>query len=370
MIVGVLKEIKNKENRVALTPSGAEKFVENGHEVLVEENAGTGSGFSDQEYTGKGAKIVSSPGKIANKAGLVLKIKEPLPQEHDYFHEDQLFFTYFHFASSEKLTRAMMERKVNCIAYETVEKDGMLPLLAPMSAVAGQMSTLVGANYLAKHNNGRGVLLSSVRGAPKARVLIIGAGSVGENALKNAVGLRANVTVLEKSEEKIEELKEKYPQAEFLFSTPETVEKEAQKCDLLIGAVLVPGAKAPKVVKEETVKKMKKGSVIVDVAIDQGGCIETSKPTSHQNPVFEKRGVIHYCVTNMPGAFPRTSTIALTNATLPYALELANKGISAVKENNALKKGLNLYKGKVVYKAVADAFDLPYTPVEEALQGE
>jgi alanine dehydrogenase len=368
MIVGVLKEIKTKENRVALTPYGAKQFVARGHEVLVERHAGAGSGFSDEEYVSAGAKIVESPKEICERAELVLKIKEPLPQEYGYFRPKQMIFTYFHFASSKELTLAMIETRSACIAYETVEVDGKLPLLAPMSSVAGQMAPLIASWFLAKHNGGRGVLLSGLEGAPRAKVVIIGAGFVGENALKNALALRAEVTVIEKNEARIEVLKKKYPEATFLKSTPEIIDEEARKADVLIGAVLLPGAMAPKLVKEETVKNMKKGAVIVDVAIDQGGCVETARPTTHEDPVYEKHGVIHYCVTNMPGAYPRTSTIALTNATLPYAIELADKGLMALKENEALKKGLNIYDGKVVYKAVADAFGLPYTPVEEVLK--
>ncbi|MFH1257249.1 MAG: alanine dehydrogenase [Candidatus Diapherotrites archaeon] len=369
MIVGCLKEIKENENRVALTPNGTGKLVAAGHKVLVEKNAGLGSGFSDEEYKNSGAEIISSPHEIAKTAELVLKIKEPLHQEYNFFNEKSTIFTYFHFASGEQLTNAMIESNATCIAYETVElPDRSLPLLAPMSEVAGKMSAIVAANYLAKPLGGRGILATGVKGVDPAKFLVLGGGIVGQNAAKIAAAMGANVSLLEINDEKIQQLKQELPNVSIEKSSKESVEKLAKECDALIGGVLVTGAKAPKLVSKELVSQMKKGSVIVDVAIDQGGCIETSKATSHSKPVYEVDGVVHYCVANMPGAYPRTSTIAITNATLPYVLELANKGIkNALKENPALMKGLNMFRGKVTYKGVSDAFNIPFTEAEKII---
>lgn len=363
MIVGVLKEIKDNENRVALTPKGTSALVGAGHTVLVENSAGLGSGLEDAEYEKKGAQIVSTPEEICKTAELILKIKEPLPQEYALFNDKNALFTYFHFASRRQLTEAMLASNTTCIAYETVEgPNNSLPLLAPMSEVAGKMSALIGAYYLAKFNGGRGVLVSSVSGTKPAEVVVLGGGKVGAAAATIAAGIGADLTILEINDNRIAELKKQFPNAKILKSNKENIASSVKAADILVGAVLVEGAAAPKLVTEEMVKSMRKGTVIVDVAIDQGGCIETSKPTSHSDPVYTKHGVVHYCVTNMPGAYPRTSTFALTAATLPYVLELANKGIiPALKANQGLFKGLNIYKGKVTHKGVAEAFDLPYT---------
>lgn len=367
MIVGCLKEIKDNENRVALTPQGAKAFVQKGHAVLLEKNSGKGSGFSNAEYRKAGASIIPSPKQICSRAELVLKIKEPLPREYGYFHANQLLFTYFHFASSRKLTEAMVKSKATCIAYETVEERGKLPLLKPMSIVAGKMSTLIGAYYLAKFAGGKGILASSVGGVQPAKFLVVGGGNVGENAARVALGIGADVTVLDISAAKRKQLKRSLRGAKILPSTPKTIQKLVPCADVLVGAVLVSGAKAPKVVPASLVKRMQLGSVMVDVAIDQGGCIATSKPTSHSKPVFRKYGVTHYCVTNMPGAFPRTSTLALTNATLPYALQLARFGEKAFKKNSALAKGANIFRGRITNEGIARAFNMQFAPISKLL---
>jgi alanine dehydrogenase len=370
LIIGCLKEIKNNENRVAITPQGVEKFVNEGHTVLIEKNAGIGSGISNEEFEKAGAKIIDSPEKIVNESELILKVKEPLKQERKLFTEGKTLFTYFHFASDKQLTEEMLASKSICIAYETVElDDGSLPLLAPMSAIAGRMAPQIGAYYLAKFVGGRGILIGGVDGVKPANVVILGGGFVGFNAALIASGMKANVTILEINEKRIEYLKKILPEnVSFMHSTPENIEKAVLEADILIGAVLVKGAKAPVLVSKELVSKMKKGSVIIDVAVDQGGSVETIKPTTHENPVYTVNGVIHYGVANMPGAFPRTATFALTKQTLPFALELANKGIEkAVKENNALKKGVNIFKGHITCKGVAEAFNMPFTPIENLL---
>ncbi len=368
MIIGVLKEIKDNENRVAITPKGVKEFIKANHKVLIEKNAGIGSGISDEQYREAGAEIVSDKNEICEKAGLIMKIKEPISIEYNIFKEEQMLFTYFHFASGRELTEAMMKAKVSCIAYETVETaDGKVPLLAPMSEVAGKMAPIVAANYLAKPVGGKGILASSVGNVKPARFVILGGGNVGQAAATVALGIGVDVTILEKNQDKIEKLKNIFPKASFVLSTPENAAKYVKKADVLIGAVCITGAKAPTIVSREMVKSMGEGSVIVDVSIDQGGCIETSKATTFSNPTYVEEGVIHYCVTNMPGAFPRTSTFALTNATLPYALELANKGIKAF-ENEELLKGLNIYKGKVTNKRVAEAHNLPSSDPRELLK--
>lgn len=368
MIVGVLKEIKNNENRIALTPDGAKELVEAGHTVLMEKNGGVGSGFSDDEYAAVGAEIVDTPKEICDKAGLVLKVKEPLPEEFDHFNEKQILFTYLHYASGKELTDAMLERKITTVAYETVEDENKgLPLLLPMSQVAGQMATLMGAYYLAKPHKGKGVLISNVPNTKPSKTLILGGGVVGENALMNAHGLRGDVVLAEINEERMKELEEKYSGIRTIQSTKENIEKELEDTDLLVGAVLVPGGKAPTVVSREMVGKMKPGSVIVDVAVDQGGCVETTKATSHSDPVYEEEGVTHYCVANMPGAYPRTSTIALTTATLPYVKKLAEKGLEALKEDEGFLLGLNTHKGKITYKGVAEAFGMEYVDPKSLL---
>ena len=360
MKIGVPKEIKDKENRVALTPQGAEQLVSNAHKVFVEKNAGLGSGFKDEEYAKNGAKIIDTA--EAWNCDIVAKVKEPLENEYKFLKQSQILFTYLHLAGVTKtLTEALLKRKITGIAYETVE-DGYrrLPLLAPMSAVAGNMAVQVGAYYLAKFNNGKGMMLGEVMGHFYGKVVVIGDGVVGRHAAKTAYGMGANVYLFGRHEEKMDHLRDAIGRkSHIMISTPENIAEHIKDADLVIGAVLVTGAKAPYIVSEEMVKTMEHGSVIVDVSIDQGGCIETSKPTTHSNPVFVKHGVTHYCVTNMPGAYPRTSTIALTNATLPYLLKLANNGfVKVMKNDEGFAKGVNTYNGYVTYKPVAEALDL------------
>lgn len=362
MNVGVLREIKDKENRVALTPEGAKKLVAAGHKVFFERKCGAGSGINNKDYEAVGATMIESPKELVKKCDLILKVKEPVEEEHIYFDESKMLFTYFHFASSSELTENMLKSGAACIAYETVEdKGGKLPLLRPMSEVAGKMSTQMGAYYLMKHKGGKGLLIGGVTGAKPATVVVIGGGVVGKCAAEIAVGMGAATTILELSGDRVKELKKMLPKANVLKSSPEIVDEWVKKADVLIGAVLVPGAKAPKVVSAKQVHSMENGSVVVDVAIDQGGCIETSRPTSHSGPTYEVGGVVHYCVTNMPGAFCRTSTYALTEATLPYVMKLADKGLKALKDDKGFMLGLNMYKGKVTCKGVADAFGMQYT---------
>jgi len=370
MQVGVLKEIKRKENRVAMTPAGVEQMVSRGHKILMETTAGEGSGFSDEDYEKAGAAITASPKEVYDSCEMVMKVKEPLPVEYDMIREDQIVFTYFHFAASEELTRAMITDKCVAIAYETVEKaNGSLPLLTPMSEVAGRMAIQEGAKYLEKTYGGKGVLLSGVPGVDSGTVLIIGGGIVGTNAAKMACGMGARVYLLDTNLDRLRYLSDVMPKNCFaLMSNPATIRSLLPKSDLVVGAVLIPGAMAPKLVTRDMLGLMKKGSVIVDVAIDQGGCVETAKPTTHDDPIYEVDGIIHYCVANMPGAVSMTSTIALTNATLPYALELADKGYKiAVRQNPDLAKGVNIIDGKVTYKGVAEAFGLEYTPLDAVL---
>jgi len=370
MIIGIPKEIKNNENRVAITPPGVKAFCQAGHQVIIQKSAGLGSGIEDKEYNEAGAAIIETAKEVFEKAEMIMKVKEPLISEYDLLRAGQILFTYFHFASSLELTEAMMKRKVICITYETVQTDdGGLPLLAPMSEVAGKMAAQVAAYYLAAPYGGRGVLMGGVPGVSPAKVVVVGGGTVGTNAAKVAAGMGANVTLFDININRLKYLDDVLPKnITLLMSNQHNIEEEIKDADAVIGAVLIPGAKAPKLVTEEMIKKMKANSVIVDVAIDQGGCIATSKPTSHSNPVFKLHDVLHYCVTNMPGAFSRTSTFALTNATLPYGLEIANKGYKkAVKGNKALAKGLNVIDGKVTYKPVAKVFNLKYYPVEEVI---
>ncbi|SHM91130.1 L-alanine dehydrogenase [Caldanaerovirga acetigignens] len=371
MIVGVPKEIKPQENRVAITPAGVDALVRAGHKVLIEKGAGEGSGIFDEDYEKVGAEIMPSAESVWENSEMIVKVKEPLPSEYKYFKEGQVIFTYLHLAPEPELTKALMESKVVAIAYETVQKDdGSLPLLTPMSEVAGRLAIQEGAAFLEKFRGGKGVLLSGVPGVPPASIVIVGAGTVGTNALKRAIGMGARVTILDINVNKLRYLDDIYQgHIETLYSNRFNLLNAISKADLVIGAVLIPGAKAPKLVTEEMVKAMEPGSVIVDVAIDQGGCVETiDHPTTHAEPVFVKYGVIHYAVSNMPGAVPRTSTFALTNATLPYALELANKGWKkAIIENKALARGVNVLNGKITYKAVAEAHNLPYHPLEEVL---
>ena len=370
MKVGILKEIKEAENRVAMTPTGVEVMRVNGHEVMVEKSAGLGSGFDDDAYHAAGAKIISSPAEIYATADMVMHVKEPQPSEYDLIREGQIVFTYFHFAPNEPLTMAIIKNKSIAIAYETVEgPKGDLPLLTPMSEVAGRMSMQEGAKYLERFYGGRGILLGGVTGVGPATVLVLGGGVVGTNAAQMACGLGAKVYLLDMNLDRLRYLSEVMPKNCFpMMSSPTLVRQLVTEADVVIGAVLVAGTKAPKLVTREMLKIMKQGAVIVDVAIDQGGCFETSKATTHKDPVYEIDGVIHYCVANMPGAVPVTSTMALTNATLPYAVQLANKGWKqAALENHGIKTGLNIVKGKVTYKGVADAFGLEYTRVEEVL---
>lgn len=370
MEVGVLKEIKRKENRVAMTPAGVELMVAQGHKVSVETTAGEGSGFSDEAYAKAGAVIAPAAKAIYDSCEMVMKVKEPLPVEYDLIRKGQILFTYFHFAASEELTRAIMASGSIAIAYETVEKpNGSLPLLTPMSEVAGRMAIQEGAKYLEKTYGGKGVLLAGVPGVNSGTVLVVGGGIVGTNAAKMACGLGAKVYMLDTSLERLRYLSDVMPKNCFpLVSNPATIRKLLPEADLVIGAVLIPGAMAPKLITRDMLSLMKKGSVIVDVAIDQGGCVETAKPTTHDDPIYEVDGIIHYCVANMPGAVSMTSTIALTNATLPYALELAAKGYKiAARQNPDLAKGINIINGKVTYAGVAEAFGLEYTPLDAAL---
>ncbi|GAV26533.1 alanine dehydrogenase [Carboxydothermus islandicus] len=371
MIIGVPKEIKNNENRVAITPAGVEALVAAGHKVVIENNAGLGSGITNEEYIKAGAEILPTAAEVFAAADMIMKVKEPLPPEYPLFKEGQILFTYLHLAPEPELTRALMEKKVVAIAYETIQlPNGSLPLLTPMSEVAGRMAVQIGARFLEKPQGGRGMLLGGVPGVPPAEVVIIGGGVVGTNAAKMAMGMGAHVTILDKSADRLRYLDDVFfGKITTMMSNSYNIAEAVKKADLLIGAVLIPGARAPKLVTEEMVKTMKPGSVIVDVAIDQGGCVETiDRVTTHQDPIYVKHGVVHYAVANMPGAVPRTSTFALTNVTLPYALDIANKGWErAVREDRALALGVNVLDGKVTYKAVADSLGLPYTPLEEIL---
>jgi alanine dehydrogenase len=370
MIIGVPKEIKNNENRVGLTPAGVSALCKAGHTVNVQATAGIGSGFSDEEYAAAGATMLASIEEIYKIADMIIKVKEPIELEYPLIKENQLLFTYFHFASYEPLTNAMIERKAVCLAYETVEKkDRSLPLLVPMSEVAGRMSIQEGAKYLEKPMGGRGILLGGVPGVKPANVLILGGGIVGTQAAKMAAGMSADVTIMDISIPRLRELDDILPKnVKTVFSNEYNVREAVKQADLVVGAVLIPGAKAPHLVTRDMLKIMKPGTVLVDVAVDQGGCIETCKPTTHEDPTYVIDGIIHYCVANMPGAVPYTSTLALTNATLPYALQLANKGWKkACADNEELRLGLNVVEGKVVYKGVSDAFNLPYTEVSEVL---
>ena len=370
MQIGVLKEIKVKENRVAMTPAGVEQMVAFGHKVNIETTAGEGSGFTDEAYVNAGAKIIATPKEIYDSCEMVMKVKEPLPVEYDLIREGQIVFTYFHFAAAEELTRAIIASKSIAIAYETVETaNGSLPLLTPMSEVAGRMAIQEGAKYLEKTYGGKGVLLSGVPGVNPGTVVVIGGGIVGTNAAKMACGLGAKVYLLDTDLERLRYLSDVMPKNCFeLMSNPATIRKLLPEADLVIGAVLIPGAMAPRLVTRDMLGLMKKGSVIVDVAIDQGGCVETAKATTHDDPIYEVDGIIHYCVANMPGAVSMTSTLALTNATLPYALILADKGYKiGARQHPDLAKGINVINGQVTYKGVADAFDLEYKPLDSVL---
>jgi alanine dehydrogenase len=370
MIIGVPKEIKNNENRVALTPAGVQEFCKRGHEVYVQHNAGFESGLTDEEYEHAGAKILATIEEVYAIAEMIIKVKEPIASEFPLIKKDQLLFTYFHFASYKPLTEAMIESKAICLAYETVEKaDRSLPLLIPMSEVAGRMAVQEGAKYLEKPMGGRGILLGGVPGVNPAKVLILGGGIVGTQAAKMAAGLGGDVTIMDISLPRLRYLSDIMPaNVSTMMSNEYNIRELIPTHDLIIGAVLIPGAKAPHLITKDMLKDMRPGTVLVDVAVDQGGCIETCTPTTHQDPIYIIDDVIHYCVANMPGAVPYTSTVALTNATLPYALQLANKGWKkACQDNNELRLGLNIINGEVVYEAVAEAFELPYTNVEKYL---
>ena len=370
MIIGVPKEIKNNENRVALTPAGTQELVKRGHAVYVQKTAGLGSGFSDDEYAKAGATMVSDAAEIFSVAEMIMKVKEPVEPEYKLIKTDQLVFTYFHFASYEPLTKAMIQSGGVCLAYETVERlDGSLPLLVPMSEVAGRMAIQEGAKYLEKPLKGRGILLGGVPGVQPAKVLILGGGVVGTNAAKIAAGMGADVTIMDLNINRLRYLDDVMPKnVHTIVSNEYTIRELIKESDLIIGGVLVPGAKAPKLITRDMLKTMRPGTVLVDVAVDQGGCIETCRPTTHEEPTYIIDDVVHYCVANMPGAVPYTSTLALTNATLPYAIRLANQGWKrACQESMELRNGLNVIHGEVVYKAVADAFTLPYTDVKKFL---
>ena len=370
MQVGVLKEIKTKEHRVAITPTGVEQMLAHGHKVFVETGAGDGSAFSNENYINAGAIIYNTPEEIYQKCEMIMKVKEPLAAEYPMIQSDQILFTYFHFAASFELTRAIIDSGSIAVAYETVEQgNGALPLLTPMSEVAGRLAIQEGAKYLEKTFGGSGVLLSGVPGVDPGNVLIIGGGIVGTNAAKIACGLGAKVYLLDNNLERLRYLSDVMPKNCFpLMSSPATIRRLIKEADLVVGAVLVTGAVAPKLITRDMLKIMKKGSVIVDVAIDQGGCVESAKPTTHDDPIYEIDGIVHYCVANMPGAVSYTSTKALTNATLPYALEIADKGYKkAAKENPAIAKGINIITGKVTCKGVAEAFGLEYESIETLL---
>lgn len=366
MRVGCTKEIKNNEFRVGMTPENVKSYVNAGHEVYIEKGAGEGSGFTDEEYTANGAGILETAKEVWDISEMMIKVKEPLEEEYKYFHKDLILYTYLHLAADRPLTDALLESGVKGVAYETlIEKNRTLPLLAPMSQIAGRLSVQEGAKYLEKRFGGSGVLLSGVPGTPKAKVVILGGGNVGTNACKLAVGMGADVTIIDISLDRLAYLDDIFgSRIQTLYSTDAAIEKAVAEADLVIGCVLIPGKAAPKVMKKEYLKNMKPGSVIVDVAVDQGGCCETTKVTCHDDPIFIVDGVVHYCVGNMPGAVPRTSTIALTNATLKYGLQIAGKGLEgACKDNDVIYSGINTYDGKLTCKNVADSFGVECTDV-------
>jgi len=371
MIIGVPKEVKDHEFRVAIVPSGVKSLVDAGHNVLVQAKAGEESSFTDREYKQAGAEIVAKAEDVWKRANMIVKVKEPITQEIPFFRAGLVLFTYLHLAPIPDLTDALLKKKVTGIAYETVtDKHGTLPLLTPMSEVAGRMSVQVGASYLEKEKGGRGVLLGGVPGTPPAKVVIIGGGIVGTNAAKIALGMGADVTIIDLNLNRLRELDDIFGGAvRTLASNSYTIAAATEQADLVIGGVLIPGASAPKLVTKKMVSKMKKGAVIVDVAIDQGGCIETARPTTHSNPAYVVDGVVHYCVTNMPGAVPHTSTMALTNATFPYVMKLAARGgaTNAIKNDDGIREGVNTYKGEVTYKAVADSQKREWKSVMELI---
>jgi len=370
MIVGIPKEIKDKEFRVGIVPAGVQKLVESGNTVIIESGAGLGSSIADEEFAEAGAEIVENAQTVYSRADMVMKVKEPLKQEYSYMRKGLILFTYLHLAPLPELTGVLLEKQVSAIAYETVGyDDGYLPLLSPMSSVAGRMSIQVGAHFLEKEAGGRGVLLGGVEGIEPGRVVILGSGTVGSNAARMAIGLGAAVTVMCRNPACLANFKKIFPgKITTRLANKENIKKEISQADLVIGAVLVPGATAPKLITRDMLSLMQKGSVIVDVAIDQGGCVETSRPTSHSDPIYKVDGIIHYCVTNMPGAVPRTSTFALTNATLPYALAIANKGlVKAATEDSSLKKGINTYGGMLTNKEVATSQNRDFKDIDKLL---
>lgn len=373
MIVGVPKEVKNLENRVSATPAAVHEYISRGHTVLVQSSAGSGSGYADDEYEAEGAEIVNSAEEVWGRAGMILKVKEPIAQEYDLMRAGQILFTYLHLANDEPLTRALVEKNVQAIAYETVQLPSrQLPLLTPMSEVAGRMSIQVGAHYLEKPQGGRGMLLGGIPGVLPAEVVVVGGGVVGTNAAKVALGMGANVTILELNAERLRDLDDiLHGRINLLASSRKNIADAVAKADLVIGSVLIPGRRAPKLVTADMVSTMRPGSVMVDVAIDQGGCFETSKPTTHSDPVYVVDGVVHYCVTNMPGAVPRTGTQGLTNVTTPYGVAIADKGWErALLEDSTLAPGANVIEGQVTYQGVAEAFGMPYVPLELAIRGK
>jgi alanine dehydrogenase len=370
MIVGILKEIKKDENRVGMTPSGVEILTASGHSVLVQKDAGFKSGFMNHEYVQAGAEIVPTPSEIYERAEMVVHVKEPQPEEYDLIRKDQIVFTYLHLAANETLTKALISSKSVNIAYETIQKaDGSLPLLTPMSEVAGRMAVQEGAKYLEMVFGGHGVLLGGVPGVEPGTVVILGGGIVGINAAKMACGLGAKVYIVDMNLDRLRYLSDVMPKNCIpVMSSPASVRKLVKEADVVIGSVLIPGTKAPKMVTRDMLKTMKKGAVLVDVAIDQGGCFETSKPTTHTDPTYEVDGIVHYCVANMPGAVAKTSTLALTNATVPYILKIADIGWKdAAIQYDDIAKGINIVDGKITYKGVADAFGMKYTPLAEVL---
>tara|TARA_Y100000816_G_scaffold277454_1_gene247649 strand:+ start:769 stop:1887 length:1119 start_codon:yes stop_codon:yes gene_type:complete len=370
MIIGVPKEIKLQEHRIGLTPESVRVLVDKGHEVLIEHNGGVEAGFSNQDYEKSGAKIVKKREEIFKNSEIIVKVKEPQMDEVKMIKENQIIYTYLHLAAAEDLTKGLMKTKSICIAYETVTDDnGRLPLLAPMSAVAGRMSIQAGAHSLEKNQKGRGLLLGGAPGVEPANIVILGGGVVGENAAVIATGMKGKVYIVDKSKERLNQLHEMFGDKIITKESDKTdLNKLISDCDLLVGGVLIPGAEAPKLVTKEMIKNMKKGSVVVDVAIDQGGCVETSKPTTHANPTYLVNDVVHYCVANMPGGVPRTSTMALNKATLPLLIKIADQGYKkTLQENKNYLAGLNVYKGKVTHKGVSDAFNLDYVPPEKAL---
>jgi alanine dehydrogenase len=363
MLIGIPKEIKNRENRVGVVPGGVEVLVAAGHKVILEKGAGIGAGIPDTRYVAAGATIVNSAKQVWDEAEMIMKVKEPIPEEYSRMRAGQILYTYLHLAAVPELAKALLDRKVTAIAYETIElPNGSLPLLTPMSEVAGRMAVQVGAQCLQKHNGGKGVLLGGVPGVARGRVAIIGGGVVGINSAKMAIGLGAHVTVLDVNPARLAYLDDIFGNnIQTLMSNPENISKAVREADLLVGAVLITGAKAPCLVSRDMVRNMEPDSVVVDVAIDQGGCVETIRPTTHDDPVFNEEGVLHYGVTNIPGDVPKTSTYALTNVTIKYAMDLANKGLArALDESEALRKGLNSFNGKLTHRAVADALNIPH----------